>query len=82
MAVSPDDLRRAYARSAANYDARFASLQATKYDAVLARYTPPPTARVLDLGCGTGMLGRRLEDLGPGRPEEREEGRNLPLGRL
>jgi SAM-dependent methyltransferase len=63
VSVSPRDLRLAYDRDAASYEERFAALQAVKYDAVLARCTPTPSDRVLDLGCGTGMLLRRLSGL-------------------
>jgi ubiquinone/menaquinone biosynthesis C-methylase UbiE len=58
--LPPDALRAGYDRSAAGYDARFAELQRVKYDAVLARIAVPAGARVLDLGCGTGLLAARL----------------------
>ncbi|MCO5165332.1 MAG: methyltransferase domain-containing protein [Planctomycetes bacterium] len=58
--MDPEDIRRAYDRSAGGYDARFAALQGPKYDAVLARVDVPPGARVADLGGGTGLLARRL----------------------
>lgn len=61
--MNPEDIRRAYDVSAAAYDARFAPLQAPKYDAVFARLDVPPTARVADLGGGTGLLLARLPAL-------------------
>jgi ubiquinone/menaquinone biosynthesis C-methylase UbiE len=60
-AVPPDALRASYDRSAASYDERFSGIQRTKHDAVLARITVPGGARVLDVGCGTGLLAARLE---------------------
>lgn len=54
--MDPDDIRRAYDRSAAAYDGRFSPLQAPKYEAVLARLDVPADARVADLGGGTGLL--------------------------
>lgn len=61
--VNPDDIRHAYDLSAGAYEARFAPLQAPKYEAVLARMDVPPTARVADLGGGTGLLLARLAAL-------------------
>ncbi|MDC3378770.1 class I SAM-dependent methyltransferase [Planctomycetota bacterium] len=58
--VSPRQLRRAYDKDAADYDARFSAFQAPKYEAVLERFTPLPAARLLDLGAGTGMFLSRL----------------------
>ncbi|RMG15816.1 MAG: class I SAM-dependent methyltransferase [Planctomycetota bacterium] len=62
-ALPPRLLREAYDRSADRYDARFAALQAEKYDALLARLSVDPRARVADLGCGTGLLLARLPRL-------------------
>jgi ubiquinone/menaquinone biosynthesis C-methylase UbiE len=56
--VDPRLIRDAYDKSAKTYDARFAALQAPKYDAVLARMDV--TGRVADLGGGTGLLLARL----------------------
>ncbi|MEZ0228269.1 MAG: class I SAM-dependent methyltransferase [Planctomycetota bacterium] len=52
------DLRDGYDRSAARYEERFAELQRPKLDAVLARVAP--RGRVLDVGCGTGLLALRV----------------------
>lgn len=65
MTLSPQELRLAYDRDAAGYDARFKALQVVKYDAIAERFSPAKGARILDLGCGTGMLMRRLDGLRP-----------------
>ena len=49
-------LRRAADRTAAGYDERFGALQEEKYRLALARAGGLPEGRVLDLGCGTGLL--------------------------
>jgi ubiquinone/menaquinone biosynthesis C-methylase UbiE len=61
--VDPRTLRDAYDRSASDYEARFAALQAPKHEAVLARLDVPEDARVADLGAGTGLLAARLPRL-------------------
>lgn len=53
-------LRLASDRTATAYDARFAALQEEKYRIALARLGPLPEGRLLDLGCGTGLLASRL----------------------
>jgi SAM-dependent methyltransferase len=58
--VDAETLRRAYDRSAEDYDARFAELQRVKYEAMLAG--APVRGRVLDAGAGTGLLARWLAE--------------------
>lgn len=58
--VARRELRDAYDRSAASYEARFGGLQAPKHEAVLARVRLGPGDRVADLGGGTGLLAARL----------------------
>ena len=61
--MSRDLLRSSYDRDAANYDARFGPIQRPKYERLIG---DPETQlggfeRVLDLGCGTGLLLEYLE---------------------
>lgn len=58
--VARRELRGAYDRSAASYEARFGALQAPKHEAVLARVRLASGDRVADLGGGTGLLAARL----------------------
>lgn len=59
QAVPPRALRESYDRGAARYDERFRAIQAPKHEAVLARVPLREGARVLDAGCGTGLLAAR-----------------------
>jgi len=54
-------LRRASDRTAAVYDERFRAQQEEKYRLALARAGGLPAGRVLDLGCGTGLLAAWLD---------------------
>jgi ubiquinone/menaquinone biosynthesis C-methylase UbiE len=49
-------VRREYASSAAAYDARWAHYLARSSSATLDALSPPPGVRLLDVGCGTGIL--------------------------
>ncbi|PIU14235.1 MAG: hypothetical protein COT21_00940 [Hadesarchaea archaeon CG08_land_8_20_14_0_20_51_8] len=52
-------LRRRYDLTADIYDERYTRIQRKKYE-VVKKYLPKHIARILDLGCGTGMF---LEEL-------------------
>lgn len=64
--TSTDLLTASYDRSAPGYDARFATLQRPKYEALLGAGGEllAGRTRVLDLGCGTGLLGAWLHEVG------------------
>ncbi len=53
-----EDLQRSYDRSAERYDQVFWPLQKHKFAAVLSACPLAEDARILDLGAGTGLLGR------------------------
>jgi ubiquinone/menaquinone biosynthesis C-methylase UbiE len=59
MAERKLDLRRRYDLTADIYDGRYTSIQWEKYE-VVKKYLPKRAARILDLGCGTGMFLREL----------------------
>ena len=59
MSARKHDLRRRYDLTAYMYDRRYREIQREKYETVLANVTS--VDRVLDLGCGTGMLLSPLE---------------------
>lgn len=60
MAARKIELRKLYDETAEMYDRRYAGIQRAKYSIVLENL-PEKAGRILDLGCGTGLL---LEDLG------------------
>lgn len=67
MAVDKLLLARRFGRAAAGYD-RHARVQAWAVEALLRaarRHAGAAVARILDLGCGTGMLTARLLDAWP-----------------
>lgn len=57
-----------YSRLAPVYDARWSFYIEATTSATIARLSPPPTGRVLDVGCGTGAL---LQKLGRQYPQAR-----------
>ena len=59
MAARKIELRKLYDKTAGVYDRRYADIQRAKYNLVL-KNLPEKVERILDLGCGTGLL---LEDL-------------------
>ncbi|MGH8289950.1 MAG: class I SAM-dependent methyltransferase [Steroidobacteraceae bacterium] len=58
-------IRREYARLAPEYDARWSFYIEATTSATLARLSSSPTARILDVGCGTGVLLQRLAQSQP-----------------
>ncbi len=59
MAERKLDIRRRYDSTADIYEGRYTLIQREKYE-VVKKYLPKHVARILDLGCGTGMF---LEEL-------------------
>lgn len=49
-----------YSRLAPRYDARWSFYVEATANAAIARLSPPQTGRVLDVGCGTGVLLQKL----------------------
>jgi ubiquinone/menaquinone biosynthesis C-methylase UbiE len=63
MAERKLDIRRRYDSTADIYDERYTRIQREKYE-VVKRYLPKRIARILDLGCGTGMFLKELAERG------------------
>jgi ubiquinone/menaquinone biosynthesis C-methylase UbiE len=60
-------MRDAYDRSAHEYDQKFRRHQWPKYEALLgnqAQHLPQEAPRLLDVGCGTGLLAEFLREHG------------------
>jgi ubiquinone/menaquinone biosynthesis C-methylase UbiE len=57
------ELKRLYDETAGFYDKRYTEIQRAKYGAVL-KHLPERVNRVLDLGCGTGLLLEELRKRG------------------
>lgn len=61
---SPEDAKRLYGDWAKSYDAELEARNAysgpREAAAVLARHVTDKTARIIDIGCGTGLVGRYL----------------------
>jgi ubiquinone/menaquinone biosynthesis C-methylase UbiE len=57
------ELKKLYNETAHLYDRRYAEIQRLKYEKVL-KHLPKRVGRVLDLGCGTGLLLRELRRRG------------------
>ena len=68
---SPEDSLRLYADWAKTYDEDFAARRDYRYPAVVAAHfaslATPEDAPVLDIGCGTGLVGVALRRLGAWR---------------
>ena len=67
----PDDARRLYGSWAADYDQEMVEDHGYRgpeiLAAIIAERVGDRNARLLDVGCGTGLLGRRLAELGFGQ---------------
>lgn len=67
---TPDDNRQLYKNWAATYDAGFVDKNKYSYPKRIAEICAEPVSttdalRVIDIGCGTGMVGVRLSELLP-----------------
>jgi ubiquinone/menaquinone biosynthesis C-methylase UbiE len=59
MSIRKRELKRRYDTTAHFYDRRYGEIQRGKYEVVLAN--TPQAVRILDVGCGTGMLLERIQ---------------------
>lgn len=55
-------IRERYDKSAEFYDSRYNKIQEEKYE-IMSQYFPKNWELALDLGCGTGLLNKRLDNL-------------------
>lgn len=66
--LTEDQTKAFYADWAKTYDAELVDANGYAHPArcgeAMAQYVPDRTTRVLDLGCGTGLVGRVLDGLG------------------
>lgn len=60
------EVRAQYAREAGRYDRRWSRYVEGTIGSALQALDPPPTGRVLDVGCGTGVLLERIREAHPG----------------
>ncbi|UCD04541.1 MAG: class I SAM-dependent methyltransferase [Candidatus Woesearchaeota archaeon] len=55
-------IRKRYDESAEFYDSRYNRIQEEKYE-IMSQYFPKNWELALDLGCGTGLLSKKLDNL-------------------
>ena len=60
----PSDVRRVYAWQAPRYDRRWKGYLEASLSPTLGALVLPPSARALDVGCGTGVLLERIRERG------------------
>lgn len=60
-----DPIVKKYSRLAPEYDTRWSFYIEETTNATIARLSPPQTGRVLDVGCGTGVLLHKLARIYP-----------------
>ena len=57
-----ENIRKRYDESAEFYDSRYNKIQEEKYE-IMSQYFPKNWALALDLGCGSGLLSKKLDNL-------------------